>query len=100
MKTIHQRIKVKDVFNGYQDKNWDGVVGYGGKLDIRPIYQREFIYNPENERAVIDTILKGQPQNLMYGVKKGNSLEVLEGQQRTLSICLFLPNTSNLADAL
>jgi len=90
MKTIHQRIKVKDVFSGYQDKNWDGVVGYGGKLDIRPIYQREFIYNPENERAVIDTILKEHPLNLMYWVKNGNNFEVLDGQQRTLSVCRFL----------
>ena len=80
METIHQRIKIKDVFNGYRDKDWDGVVGYGGKLDIRPIYQREFIYNPENERAVIDTILKEHPLNLMYWVKNGNNFEVLDGQ--------------------
>lgn len=91
METIHQRIKVKDVFNGYQDKNWDGVIGYGGKLDIRPIYQREFIYNPENERAVIDTILKEHPLNLIYWVKnKNNNFELLDGQQRTLSFCRFL----------
>jgi hypothetical protein len=90
MKTVHKRIKAGDVFNGYQDKNWDGVVGYGGKLDIRPIYQREFIYNPENERAVIDTVLKEHPLNLMYWVKNGNNFEVLDGQQRTLSICRFL----------
>jgi hypothetical protein len=90
MKTTHQKIKVKDVFNGYQDKNWDGVVGYDGKLDIRPIYQREFIYSPENERAVIDTILKEHPLNLVYWVKNGDNFEVLDGQQRTLSICRFL----------
>jgi len=90
MKTTHKRIKVKDIFNGYQDKGWDGVVGYGGKLDIRPIYQREFIYNPENERAVIDTILKERPLNLMYWVKNGDNFEVLDGQQRTLSFCRFL----------
>ena len=90
METTHEKIKVKDVFNGYEDKNWDGVVGYSGKLDIRPIYQREFIYNQENERAVIDTILKEHPLNLMYWVKNGNNFEVLDGQQRTLSICRFL----------
>ena len=90
METVHKRIKVADVFDGYQDKNWDGVVGYGGKLDIRPIYQREFIYNPENERAVIATILKKHPLNLMYWVKNGSNFEVLDGQQRTLSICRFL----------
>ncbi len=90
MKTTHQRVKIKDVFNEYQDKEWDGVIGYGGKLDIRPIYQREFIYNPENERAVIDTILKEHPLNLIYWVKNGDNFEVLDGQQRTLSFCRFL----------
>lgn len=90
MKTIHHKVKVSDIFNGYQDNNWDGVVGYDGKLDIRPIYQREFIYKPENERAVIDTILKERPLNLIYWVKNGNNYEVLDGQQRILSICRFL----------
>jgi len=59
-------------------------------LDIRPIYQREFIYDPENERAVVDTILKEHPLNLVYWVKNGDTFEVLDGQQRTLSICRFL----------
>lgn len=90
MKTIHHRVKVSDVFKGYQDNNWDGVVGYDGKLDIRPIYQREFIYKLDNERAVIDTILKERPLNLIYWVKNGNNYEVLDGQQRILSICRFL----------
>jgi len=91
MKTIRKTVKVSELFKGYQDKNWDGVVGYGGNLDIRPVYQREFIYDIPDEQAVISTVLKGHPLNIMYWVQaaKGN-YELLDGQQRTLSICRFL----------
>jgi len=39
-----KEIKVRDLTKGYEDNQEDGVVGYDGKLDIRPPYQREFIY--------------------------------------------------------
>ncbi len=91
MKTLRKTIKVSDLFYGYKDQDWDGVVGYGGKLDIRPAYQREFIYDIPDEQAVIATVLKGHPLNIMYWVQiaKGE-YELLDGQQRTLSICRFL----------
>mgnify|MGYP000936415472 CR=1 FL=1 len=38
-----REITVRELTNGYQDNDEDGVVGYSGKLDIRPPYQREFI---------------------------------------------------------
>ncbi len=94
METIHQTIKVKDIFNGYQDKGWDGVVGYDGKLDIRPIYQREFIYDPEHERAVIDTILKEHPLNLMYWVKMATILRCWTGNSEHYQFVVFL--TTNI----
>lgn len=91
MKTTRKTIKVSKLFEGYQDKDWNGVVGYGGKLDIRPVYQREFIYDIPDEQAVIATVLKGHPLNIMYWVKAGGgNFELLDGQQRTLSICRFL----------
>jgi HNH endonuclease domain protein len=86
-------IKVRDLFNGYQDNGVDGVVAYGGKLDVRPAYQREFVYNPEQRQAVIDTISKGYPLNVMYWADQGGGrYELIDGQQRTLSICTFLNN--------
>ncbi len=64
--------------------------GYNGKLDIRPPYQREFIYKAKQRDAVIDTVTKGFPLNVMYWVDKGNGhYEVLDGQQRTISICEY-----------
>ena len=49
MKIELRKIKIKEVFEGYKDSDEEGVVGFGGKLDIRPKYQREFIYK-EKER--------------------------------------------------
>ena len=80
-------ILVRDLVDGYRDSDEEGVVGYHGKLDIRPKYQREFVYDEKQEKAVIDTISKGYPVNVMYWVvKEDGTYEVLGGQQRTLSI--------------
>lgn len=91
MKIELQRIKVRDIVNGYEDHKEDGVKGYGGKLDIRPAYQREFIYKDKQRDAVINSVKKGLPLNVMYWVKTGeNSYEVMDGQQRTISICSYI----------
>ena len=72
----------------------NGPNGYGGLLDIRPKYQREFIYNEKEQKAVITTILKGYPLNVMYWVKRSEDAEcpyeVMDGQQRTLSFCEYV----------
>lgn len=86
-------IKVKDLVKDYQNNLEEGVTGYSSKLDIRPKYQREFIYNEVQQKAVIDTILKGFPLNVIYWVKNSeDSFEVLDGQQRILSICEYVNN--------
>ena len=83
-------IPIQDIVNGYINSDEEGVVGYSGKLNIRPKYQREFIYDEKQQIAVIDTVMKGFPLNVMYWVKnEDGSYEVLDGQQRTLSICQF-----------
>lgn len=88
---LHQ-ITVKDVFYGYKDRGDDnGIVGYGSKLDIRPPYQRNFVYDLNQEKSVMNTVLNNFPLNVMYWVLNGpNSYEVLDGQQRTLSVMQFL----------
>lgn len=87
---LHE-IKIREVVNGYVDSQESGVVGYGGKLNIRPAFQREFIYTKEQQYAVIETVVKGFPLNVMYWVEdeKGN-YELLDGQQRTMSICQYV----------
>jgi len=91
MKIELNEIAVSELFNGYKDNAEAGVVGYGGKLDIRPPYQREFIYKDKQRDAVIDTVTKDYPLNVMYwAVREDGHYEVIDGQQRTLSICQYV----------
>ena len=91
MKIELKEITIAELVDGYEDNAENGVIGYGGKLDIRPPYQREFIYNSQQEQAVIDTITKGFPLNVMYWmVRENGGYEVIDGQQRTISICRFI----------
>lgn len=91
MKIDLKEITVRQVFEGYIDMAEEGVVGYGGKLDIRPKYQREFVYDEKKRNAVIDTIRKGFPLNVMYWVVTDQgTYEVLDGQQRTISFCQYV----------
>ena len=91
MKIVLRRITVRDLAEGYKDKLEAGVVGYGGKLDIRPKFQREFVYNNDKRDAVIDTVTKGFPLNVMYwAVREDGGFEVIDGQQRTISLCQYV----------
>jgi len=90
MKIELKEISIKEVVNGYINSDEDGVVGYGGKLNIRPKYQREFVYKDKQRDSVIETVNKQFPLNVMYWVKnEDDSYEVLDGQQRTISICEY-----------
>lgn len=91
MKIQLKEIFVKDLCQDYQDNNEAGVKGYKGLLDIRPPYQREFIYKDKQREAVIDTVMKHFPLNVMYwAVREDGEYEVIDGQQRTISICQFV----------
>jgi len=91
MKIELKEITVQELTNGYQDNEENGVVGYGGILDIRPPYQREFIYKDKQRDAVIDTITKDFPLNVMYwAVREDENFEVIDGQQRTISISQYV----------
>jgi hypothetical protein len=86
-----KEITVRELTNGYEDNEEGGVIGFDGKLDIRPPYQREFVYGDKERNAVIDTLKKGFPLNVMYwAVNENETLEVIDGQQRTISICQYV----------
>jgi len=91
MKIELHEIPVRELVDGYKDCQEEGVVGYGGRLNIRPPYQREFIYKEKERNAVIETVQKGFPLNVMYWCKNGETdFEVLDGQQRTISLCQYV----------
>lgn len=84
-------ITIRQLVEGYCDNDEGGVMGFGGRLDIRPPYQREFCYNDNQQQAVMDTVTRGFPLNTMYWVVRDDErLEVLDGQQRTISICRYV----------
>lgn len=86
-----KEITVRDLVKDYKNDPNGGVTGYGGLLDIRPPYQREFVYNDKQREAVIDTVRKGFPLNVMYwAVRDDGTYEIIDGQQRTISICQYV----------
>lgn len=100
-------IKIKELIAGYtRDEESSQVIAYAdssgvARLNIRPKYQREFVYKEAQRNAVIDTILKGFPLNIMYWVKNVDSsaeceYEVLDGQQRTISICEYVKGSFSI----
>lgn len=89
---LHE-IPIQDIFEGFKDDQENGVVGYGGRLNIRPAFQREFVYDDKKRNAVISSIKQGFPLNTMYWSKSDEDrYELLDGQQRTISICKYLDN--------
>lgn len=86
-----REITVRELAEKYKDEGEQGVFGYGGKLNIRPPYQREFVYKEKQRDAVIHTIKRGYPLNVMYWADNGNDeYEIIDGQQRTVSICQYV----------
>ena len=107
MKIEPKEITVRDLVADYHDDGESGVRGYGGKLDIRPPFQREYVYKPKQRDAVMETVRRGFPLNVMYwAVREDGKYEIIDGQQRTISIAQYVaeerysinwPGVGNLA---
>ena len=93
MKINRIQITVSDLIAGYEERGDDGiegVVAYGGRLDVRPAYQREYIYKDKDRDEVVRTIRQQFPIGVMYWSKVGDDhYELMDGQQRTISICRY-----------
>jgi len=91
MKIELLEVTIRELANGFVDNNESGVTAYSGKLDVRPAYQREFIYKDKQRDAVVNTVRKDFPLNVMYwAVREDGGYEVIDGQQRTISICKYV----------
>jgi hypothetical protein len=92
-----KEIPIREVVKNYLNNDEEGVVGLDGKLNIRPKYQREFVYNDKQRDEVINTIKNNFPLNVMYWAKNDNdTYEVLDGQQRTISFCEYVAGNFSL----
>jgi len=86
-----KEVTIKELVSEYVDNQEEGVRGFSGKLNIRPKYQREFVYKDKQRDEVIKTVTKNFPLNVMYWVDTDDgNFEVLDGQQRTISICQYV----------
>ena len=86
-----KEVTIGDIARGYSDNGEAGVRGYDGRLDIRPAYQREFVYSPTQRDAVITSVNKKFPLGGMYwGERADGNFEIIDGQQRTVSLCQYV----------
>ncbi|HMA79000.1 MAG TPA: DUF262 domain-containing protein, partial [Candidatus Paceibacterota bacterium] len=86
-----REVSVRDVAEGWVESDELGVRGLDGALNVRPAYQREFVYDDAKRDAVIRTVTAALPLNTMYwAVNHNDTYEVLDGQQRTISLCRYV----------
>ncbi len=101
MKTTQPHITIRELVNGYKDNGEKGVVAYGGKLNVRPAYQRAFVYNPDDRDRVMLSVYNNMPLNSMYwAINPDGTYEVIDGQQRLISICQFITNDDGFGNPI
>lgn len=98
MKIERKDISIRDLVKGYQDNEENGVFGFDGDLNIRPPYQREFVYKDKQRDAVVNSVVRGFPLNTMYWAVIPNGYEVIDGQQRTISVCQYVTGAFSYQD--
>lgn len=91
MKVTQRTVTVAELTKGYFNDEEEGVVAYDEALNVRPPYQREFVYKPDQRDEVIRSVLAGFPLSVFYwAVAPDGKFEMLDGQQRTMSICEYV----------
>ena len=92
-----KQITIADLFNGFVNNEEEGVythIRIDGELiktNIRPPYQREFVYSDDKRNKVIETLSRNLPLGVVYLAKNSDgTMEVIDGQQRIMSICKYL----------
>jgi len=93
-----KNIAIRGLVENYQDNDEAGVVGFNGKLNIRPPFQREFVYDDKQREAVINTVTRDYPLNTMYWAVTEDGFEMIDGQQRTLSLCQYVDGVFSYKD--
>lgn len=94
MDITYSEITVRELVDGYKEyDDTNSVIAMGGRLVVRPEYQRQFVYEEKDASAVVNTVMQGFPLGIMYFAKLDGKndadYEVLDGQQRIISICRY-----------
>lgn len=90
---LFDTLTIRQLVDGYCDRGDNGVVALGGKLNVRPAFQREFVYTPSDRDRVMKSVYDDLPLNVMYWARNPDgTFEIIDGQQRTISICQFITN--------
>src|SRR3989338_3289760 len=83
-RTIHHRTPTKtveDIYNHYKR----------GKLEIRPSFQRGYVWDTKKASRLIESVLLNVPIPMVYTSELRDGTEiVIDGQQRLLSIFSFI----------
>lgn len=62
-------------------------------INLRPPYQRNFIWTPKDQRLLIDSIHKGYPlPNFFVLINEDGKYEMVDGQQRATTIYKYYKN--------
>lgn len=97
-------VTVGDLVTGFSDDGDGGVRAFGGDLDVRPAFQREFVYDDKQRTAVIESVVQGYPMNAIYWADRGEGsaprYEIIDGQQRTISLCQYATGDFSFPDLL
>lgn len=102
MDITYSEVTVRELVDGYrEDDETNSVIAMGGRLVVRPEYQRQFVYEGKDAAAVVNTIMRGFPLGIMYFAnlddQNGAQFEVLDGQQRIISICRYAQQKSAIS---
>ncbi|NHC08597.1 DUF262 domain-containing protein [Azonexus fungiphilus] len=92
-------ITVRELTEGYKNDAEEGVSAFSGLLDVRPKYQREFVYKEAQRDAVVESVRKKYPLNVMYWAERADgTFEVMDGQQRTISLCEYVAGNYSIGE--
>lgn len=63
------------------------------RINLRPPYQRNFIWSPKDQKLLIESLHKGYPLPNFFILKnEDNTYEMVDGQQRAITIHKFINN--------
>lgn len=61
-------------------------------INLRPSYQRNFIWSTKDQKLLIESIHKGYPLPNFFILKENEKYEMVDGQQRAITIHKFINN--------